>query len=130
LSGAALNELLNSPDSPVRGGAVEVRPDNQIIFRQGIVRATVTLPNTVEVGASPRITLSLASVMVGLALKAFLRQAYIEVRGRYVTIHLADVPALESLRAVWPSVRRVELATEREGVRMRVVFIVSEGVDA
>jgi hypothetical protein len=130
VSAAALNELLNIEGSRVRGATVEVRPDNQIVFRHGVVHATVTLPHAVEVGASPRATLSLASVMVALALKAMLRQPYVQIHGRHLTIHLAEVPALHSLRTVWPHVRRVEVATEPEGVRLRVVFTVTGAIDA
>ena len=130
MSEATLNELLNSHDSPTRGATVEVRPDNQVVYRHGIVRATVTLPHAVEMGAAPRATLSLASVMVALALRAVLRQPYVHVHGRQVTIHLAEVPAMQSVRAVWPYVRRVELATEPNGVRLHFVFIVTEGIDA
>jgi hypothetical protein len=130
LSEATLNELLNSHDSPTRGATVEVRPDNQIVFRQGIVRATVTLPHAVEMGAAPRATLSLASVMVALALKAVLRQPYVHVHGRQLTVRLAEVPALRSLHDIWPYLRRVELATEPNGVRLDFVFIVTGGIDA
>ena len=130
VSAAALNELLNVKGSRLRGATVEVQPDNEIVFRHGVVRATVTLPHAVEVGSSPRATLSLNSVMVALALKALLRQPYVQVQGRHVTIHLAEVPALQSLRTVWPHVRRLEVATEREAVRLRVVFTVTEVIDA
>ena len=130
MSAATLNELLNIEGSRVRGATVEVRPDNQVVFRHGVVRATVTLPHAVEVGSSPRATLSLASVMVALALKALLRQPYVQVQGRHLTIHLAEVPALHALRSVWPHVRRVEVATEREVVRLRVVFTVTGDIDA
>jgi hypothetical protein len=130
VSAAALNELLNLEGSRLRGATVEVRSDNEVVVRHGVVRATMTLPHAVEVGSSPRATLSMASVMVALALKALLRQPYVQVHGRHLTIHLAEVPALRSLRTVWPHVRRVEVATEREGVRLRVVFTVTGGIDA
>jgi hypothetical protein len=130
VSAVALNELLNLADSRLRGATVEVGLDNQVVFRHGVVRATATLPYTVEVGSSPRITLSLASVVVALALKALLRQPYVHFQGRHLTIHLAEVPALQSWRAVWPHVRSVEVATEREGVRLRVVLTVTEVTDA
>jgi hypothetical protein len=130
VSAAALNELLNIDGSRLRGATVEVRPDNQVVFRHGVVRATVTLPHAVEVGSSPRATLSLASVVVALALRALLHQPYVQIQGRHLTIHLAEVPALQSLRTVWPHVRSVEVATEREGVRLRVVFTVTGVIDA
>jgi hypothetical protein len=65
-----------------------------------------------------------------MALKALLRQPYIQLHGRQMTIHLAAVPALDALRPLWPFVRRMELATERGGVRLRFEFIVTGGSDA
>jgi hypothetical protein len=130
VSAATLNELLNIDGSRLRGATVEVRPDNQVVFRQGVVRATLTLPHAVEVGTSPRATLSLASVVVALALKALLHQPYVQIQGRHLTIYLAEVPALQAWRTVWPHVRSVEVTTERDGVSLRVVFAVTGGIDA
>jgi hypothetical protein len=130
VSEAALNELLNSDTSRLRGATLQIAPDNRVVFRHGIVRAAVTLPYVIETGPSPRATLSLASVMVAMALKALLRQPYLQVHGRELTIHLAAVPALERFRPIWPYLRRVAVATERGGLRLHFEFIVTEVSDA
>ena len=130
VSAAALNELLGTGASPLHGATLDVMPGNQLVVRYGVLHATATLPAAIDTGASPRITVTLASLLVAMGLKAALRQPYVEVSGRRLTICLADVPPLQSIRELWPYVRRVELSTDRGAVRAHFVFSMSEVIDA
>jgi hypothetical protein len=103
---------------------------NRLVVRYGVLHATATLSTALEVGPSPRLTLTLASFVVAVALKAALRQPYVTISGRRVTVHLADVPALQSIRGVWPHVRRVDFSTRRGTVQADVLFAVDEDVHA
>jgi hypothetical protein len=40
------------------------------------------------------------------------------------------VPALHPYRAMWPYLRRVDIATESGGLRLGVVFTMTGGIDA
>jgi hypothetical protein len=130
VSETALNELLSRDVSRLRGATLELGPDNQVVVRHGIVRATATLRQAVDMGSSPRATVTLASVIVAMGLKALLREPYIQVRGRELTIHLAAVPALEPFRPIWPYVRRIEVTTERGRLRLHFELIVTGVSDA
>ncbi len=126
ISEAALNELLNTKESPVRGAAISLASNNDVVFRYGMLRARVTQIRVIDVGAAPRIRLLLASLFVGLALSAALRQPYIRVNGREVTISLADVPALHGFREVWPYVTSAGLRTDGRAIVMDFTFSVME----
>jgi hypothetical protein len=121
---AAINELLKSERSPAAGATISVEGDNQVVLRYGLLRARAALPRAIDVGDAPRVKVVLASVLVGLALSAAVRQPYIQVRGREVTLLLADIPALQSLRDVWPHVKAAGLRTEGTRVVMDFRFSV------
>ena len=129
LSEASLNELLRA-GAPVDGATVSVGADNQLVMRYGILQAAATLPPSIETGASPRLTLTLASFVVAIALRAALRQRYLSISGRRLTIDLANLPGLEAVRPFWSHVRGVDLATDGRNVRVRVVFAIDEDVHA
>jgi hypothetical protein len=126
ISEAAMNELLNTKGSPARGAAISVAPDNEVVFRYGVLRARATLIGVIDVGAAPRLRLRLASLFVGVALSAALRQPYLRVNGREVTISLADVPALHGLREVWPYVKSAGFRTDGRAIVMDFTFSVTE----
>ena len=126
LSEAALNELLNTTESPVRGATISVAPDNEVVIRYGMLHARVTLPHVIDVGAAPRVRLRLASLLVGVAVSAALRQPYIRVSGREITIALADVPALHGFREMWPYVKSAGLRTDGRAVVMDFRVSVTE----
>jgi hypothetical protein len=130
VSESAVNELLNLDGSTLRGATVAIRGGNQIVLRYGAFRVRATLPRAIDAGPSPRVTLSLASFVVAFALKAALRQPYISVTGRQLTIALADLPALQRLRGFWSELRRAELTTEPGSVRVDLVVSVAEATDA
>jgi hypothetical protein len=127
LSETAINELLNDERSPVRGATISVAPDNELIFRYGVVRARVMLPFTVDVGSAPQVRLRLASYLVALGLSAAVRLPYLRVDGRDVTIFIADIPALRPLRDVWQHVKSASLRTESGAVVMDFNISVAGG---
>jgi hypothetical protein len=126
VSEAALNELLDTKESPLPGATISVAPDNEVVFRYGVFRARVTLVPWVEVGATPRIRLQLASLLVRLALSRALRQPYIRVSGREVTISLAAVPALHGWREVWPYIKSAGLRTDGGAIVIDFTFSMTE----
>ncbi len=130
VSQAALNDLLNLDALALRGATLVVGADNQVVLRYGAFRVRATLPRAIETGPSPRVTVSLASFVVAIALRAALRQPYISVQGRQLAIALADVPALRPMRALWEHLRRAELATEPGIVRVGFLFAMTEATHA
>jgi hypothetical protein len=126
ISEAAINDLLNTPQSPIRGATLSVAPDNDVVLSYGVLRARVTLPRVIDVGAAPRVRLLLASFLLGLAVGAVLRQPYIRINGRKVTIFLAEIPALSGLRNVWPHVTSAGLRTDGRAIVMDFTFSVRE----
>jgi hypothetical protein len=130
VSESAVNELLNLDGSALRGATIPIGAGHQIVLRYGAFRVRATLSPEIEAGPSPRVTLSLASFVVAFAIKAALRQPYISVTGRQLTITLADLPALQRLRDFWSQLRRAELATEPGSVRIDVVVSVAEATNA
>jgi hypothetical protein len=125
-----LNELLHVGPSRLGDVNLAVAPDNQIVVHYGVVHATATLPPAIEAGPSPRLTLTLASLVVALALRAAVREPFLSFSGRRMTISLADVPALQPMRDLWPHVRRVGLSTNGKGVRVHVAISIDEAIDA
>jgi hypothetical protein len=120
ISEAALNEVIGLA---ARGGTVptlQVMEHNQLEVRYGLVHARAELPAALETGPAPRLTVTVASVMVAWALRAVVRLPFVEFNGRLVTIHLAAVPALASYRALWPHVRSARFATAPRALRVEV----------
>ena len=130
LSEAAMNELLHAGPSRIGDVTLEVAPGNQIVVHYGVVHATATLAPEIETGPSPRLTLTLASLVVALGLRAVLREPFVSFSGRSLTITLADVPALQSMRDLWPHLKRVALSTTAGGVSVHFEVSVSEAIDA
>lgn len=126
VSEAALNELLHIEGSPLRGARLTVTAGNQVVVRYGVLHARAGEPQIVWVGSSPRLILSLTSLIVALALKAALRQPYVEVHGRRLVIHLQDVPALSGWRNLWSHFRRLEVALDGAGVRLQFGLTITE----
>jgi hypothetical protein len=120
ISESALNEVIGLA---ARGGTVptlQVMEHNQLEVRYGLVHARAELPAALETGPAPRLTVTLASVMVAWALRAVVRLPFVEFHGRLVTIHLAAVPALAAYRALWPHLRSARFATAPRALRVEV----------
>jgi hypothetical protein len=114
---AAVQEVLRR--SVPAGLEVEFRPDNRLLVRYGMFHAQASLPPALDVGDAPQLTVTLASILVALGLKAMLHQPFLHVHGRHVTVRLAEVPALAPWRAFLPFLRRAEIASDARRVRVR-----------
>ncbi|MBA3269201.1 MAG: hypothetical protein H0T71_01725 [Acidobacteria bacterium] len=110
LAEPALNQLLASATSA--GLTLAVLPGNRLAARLGMLHATVMLPPISDLSRSPELTFSLASIAIAWALKQVLKQPFIHIHGRSVTIDLAEVPALRGHHHLLRFIRRVELSTE------------------
>ena len=122
LSEATVNDLLRLGSHQNRVPIIEVQANNQLTVRYGLLHARLTLPDAVDLGTSPRVTISLASVIVAWGLKAVVHQPYVHIHGRHVTIDVAAVPALDPWRTVWPHFRSVQLSTDQAVLRVRFAF--------
>jgi len=125
VAAAGLNELLRAGPAPLSGCDVAVAAGNRVVVRYGMLRATATIDG-VETGPSPRLQVSLASFVVALAVRAALRQPFVQVRGRLVVVDLGAVPALRPYAALFPHVRRVDIETAPGELRVGVEILVSE----
>lgn len=126
LSATAANELLGQEGSPVQGATVAFEPDNQVVFRYGVLHARATLREEIDTGTSPRITLVLASVLVAFALGTLVRLPYLQVSGRDVTIAIGDLPALGPLRALWSHVTRARIRAESGALAVEFTVSIKE----
>jgi hypothetical protein len=120
ISEPALNEVIALASAGGTVPTVQLMGDNQLEVRYGIVHARAELPTALETGPAPRLTVTLASVVVAWALRTVVRVPFVEFNGRLVTIDLAAVPALASYRALWPHVRSARFATAPRALRVEV----------
>jgi hypothetical protein len=60
----------------------------------------------------------LASVLVALAVKAFIQQPFITIEGRRLTIHLAQLPALAAWRDLWTHLQHLTFETVPGALRI------------
>ena len=124
LDRAAVHDLLRlSSSQPV---SIEIQAQNRILVRYKMFHAHAALPARVQVGSSPQLTVRLDSVVVAMGLKAVVRESFVSIRGRDVTISLAEVPALRPWREWLPHVRSVELSTDAGGVGARFLIEIPE----
>jgi hypothetical protein len=126
ISEDALNELLNIEQSPFRGATIAVDSENVLVLRYGLIRARFALVPVIEVGDSPRVRLLLASMLISLAMRTAMEQPYITVKGREVTVSLAEVPALQHLHEVWAHVRSAGLRTDGHALVVDFTFSITE----
>jgi hypothetical protein len=108
---ADINNVLATTPAAAAGLKVEIHDDNRILARYGVLHATVVLPPRSDLSQSPELTFALGSVAVAWALKAVLKQPYVRIHGRHVTVDLAGVPALAPYRHLLRHVRQIELTT-------------------
>lgn len=123
LAERAINELLQSLAGAAAQLSIELQSERTLLVRYGMFHAHAQLPLTLAVGESPRLTLRLASLVVAVALKAMVRQPFIRVHGRYVTIELASIPELTAWRDLWKHVQH--LAFEVSPGALRVHFVIA-----
>lgn len=123
---SALNQVLqqlvaSSATAPV----VEIHPGNTVVVRYGALHARAELPAVMHPARSARLTLRLASQVVAWGLKALVRESYVHVSGRDLTIELDRVPALHPLREFWPHLRQVTFGTVPHGVRVGFSIVIA-----
>jgi hypothetical protein len=122
---STVNELLRRGPAPLSACDVAIAAGNRIVVRYGMLHATATIDGY-DAGPSPRLRLTLASLVVALALRAWLRQPYVQASGRQVEVAIAAVPALAPYAAIWPHVRRVHIETAPARARVDVEVFVGE----
>jgi hypothetical protein len=125
IEASTLNELVRLSPAPLSACEIEIAGGNRVVVRYGMLHATATIDGY-EAGPSPRLRLTLASLVVALALRAWLRQPYVHASGRQVEVEIAAVPALAPYAAIWPHVRRVHIETAPARARVDVEILVGE----
>ena len=120
-----VNELVRIATQ--RDVTVEVLEQNGIVVRYGVFQARAILPAHLDPGPSPRLSVSLSSTMVALALRAALRQPFISIHGRRVTIDLAAIPPLAEWRELWRYLAALDLSTNPGLVRARFRLAIDQG---
>jgi hypothetical protein len=101
ISEAALNEALTKARTQGTPMSIALLPNNVVHVTYGVFREHVALPRSINPAVSPSLTVQLSSWMVAIGLGMLVRQPYIRMRGRQVTIDLAEIPALQPWRALW-----------------------------
>lgn len=125
---SALNDVIAAATGGGNSPTVRLLGANRIEVRYGIIHARAELPTAIAAGPAPRVTVALASTVVAWALRATLRQPFVEFHGRHVTIHLAAVPALASFRALWPHLTSARFSTAPGLLRVQVGISIDNGV--
>lgn len=117
---SAINDVLarSLPNSP----SIALQPGNQVLVRYGMLHANVALPPTLECGPQPRLTLTLASLVVAWTIRTMSPLPFVQVRGRDVIIELAAIPALQPWREFLPHIRAARLSTERGALQIHLVI--------
>jgi hypothetical protein len=111
----AVNEMLATL---APSAAITLLPENRVRFQYGPIHAHMEVPHAVETGASPHVTVRLSSVAVAFLMKAVVRQPFVHIRGRDVTVFLADIPALRPYREWWRCVHEMTLRTSPQALRV------------
>ena len=123
----AINEVLatlagRSSTAPL----LELDAQNVVTLRYGVLHARAELPRQVGDPQSGRITVLLASLVVAWALKAAVRQPFLHVHGRRLTIDLAAVPALAAWRDLWRYLQQLTFETTPNGLRVGFLVAVND----
>jgi hypothetical protein len=125
---SALNDVIAIAMKGDTVPTVRVLEANRIEIRYGVIHARAQLPPALAAGPAPRVTVMLASTVIAWVLRATLREPFVEVHGRHVTIHLAAVPAFASFRTFWPHLKFVGFSTVPGVVRMQLGVAIDDGV--
>ena len=126
---SAINDVVALMDpTATRHPTVELLPHNMLMVRYGLFHARAGLPRRMETGESPRLTLTLASALVAFGLRAVVHAPFIEIHGREVTIHPAQVPALSAWRDLWKYLQQLTFETARGSLRIGFAVSIDEHV--
>ena len=127
IAAGAINEVLATLAGPTATAPqLELQAQNVVTLRYGVLHARAELPRRVADPQGGRLTIVLASLIVAWALKAAVRQPFLHVHGRKVTVELAAVPALASWRDLWTHLHELRFETAPEGLRVGFVLAVSD----
>jgi hypothetical protein len=118
ISEVALNEIAALSVEGSTQPTIELMPRNVLMLRYGVLHARAELPRVVGPEHPSRITLRLASLLVAMALKAVLHRPFVHVRGRYLTIDLANIPALKAWRDLWKHLTMLTFESTPGGLRI------------
>jgi len=108
---ADLNNALASAAAARSGVKLEILAGNRILVRFGVFHATVDLPPVSDLAESPALTFALGSIAIAWALKGVLKQSYVRIHGRHVTVALDAVPVLRPYRELLRYVKQIEMTT-------------------
>jgi hypothetical protein len=120
----AINDLLQLAAGQSQAPLIALRPHNTVLVRYGLLHAHAELPAALEPGESPRITLTLASLVVAWSLRAALRQPFLRFHGRQLTIELAKIPALGGWRDLWKYLHQLTFDTAPGTLRVGFVLAI------
>lgn len=124
---AAINDVLRVSAGAATAPVIELLPGNGMVLRYGMWHARLELPSVVDADEVPRVTFVLASVLVAWGLKAFVRQPFVEIHGRHLTVDLAAVPALAEWRDLWKYLQQLTFATAPGALRVGFVVAINGG---
>ena len=110
--------------------SVTLNSRNRVTVRYGMLHANLELPVAMETGPSPRLTLSLASVVVAWTLRAAVRQSFLHFHGRHVTIDLAEVPALAEWRDAWRHIQSLHITTAPRELQLEFAIAIDGDLHA
>lgn len=112
LTQVLLNDLLRRLDGVPPGLVLDVQPDNRVVLRYGLVRATVALAPEALVGdGPPQILLELESTMIAWTLSKAIAVPGVRFSGRRVTIDVGALERLAPYRDYWRYIERLHLHT-------------------
>jgi hypothetical protein len=120
LTQALLNDLLRNSGSTARDVTLEIHPANRVVVHYGAFHVEAVLADVMELGASPTLSLTLASTVIAWTMKRTLNMPGLHIEGKRVTFDLGTVDAVRAYRQLWPHIKSVKLGTEA-GV-LTVVF--------
>jgi hypothetical protein len=112
LTQALLNDLLKNSASAAREVTVEIHPANRIVVHYGAFHFEAVLADVMELGASPTLSLTLASTVIAWTMKRTLNMPGLQIEGKRVTFDVGAVDALRAYRELWPHIKSVKLGTE------------------
>lgn len=110
IAATAINDVLRLLSPGASAPTLELLPHNAVMVRYGMFHARAELPAVAD-AELPRVTLTLASLLVAWGLKALVRQPFLHVHGRHLTIDLSAIPAFSGWRDLWNNLHQLTFAT-------------------
>jgi hypothetical protein len=120
-----LNELAALSSGRAGQVGVAIHANNQLVIHYGSFHARVEVPQTIDLRASPRITVTLASTVIAWTVKTMLKVPYIDIDGRNVSIDLSAVPQLAPLRDLWRHIHSIRISTTEGRMTLAVDLVIA-----